>query len=67
MRMSAAPRRNYFNLFLGIGFLGYGGYRLYTFFTGAEYTTFRIIIAIGFVILGAFDLYKFFSNKSEAK
>ena len=61
--MSAAPRRNYFNLFLGIAFLGYGGYRLSTFIRGAEYTSFRIIIAVGFVILGGFDLYKFFKNK----
>lgn len=65
MKMSVAPRNNYFNLFLGIAFLGYGGYRLFTFFNGAEYTTFRIIIAIGFIILGAFDLYKFFKNKPQ--
>lgn len=61
--MSVSPRRNYFNLFLGVAFLGYGGYRLLTFYTGAAYTTFRIIIAVGFIILGAFDLYKFFRNK----
>lgn len=65
MKMSAAPRRNYLNLFLGIAFLGYGGYRLLSFVNGAEYTTFRIIIALGFIILGAFDLYKFYKNKPE--
>lgn len=65
MKMSAAPSRNYFNLFLGIAFLGYGGYRLYTFYTGSEYTTFRIIIAMGFIILGSFDLYKFFRGRRE--
>jgi hypothetical protein len=58
--MTAAPRKNYFNLVVGFAFLGYGGYRIYTFLTGAEYTTFRIIIAIGFIVLGGFDLYKFF-------
>lgn len=63
--MSAAPQKSYFNLILGIAFLGYGGYRLFTFVTGAEYTTFRIIIALGFIILGAFDLYKFFKNRAE--
>ena len=63
MKMSAASGRNYINLFLGIAFLGYGGYRIYTFLTGAEYTSFRIIVAIGFIILGAFDLYKFFKNE----
>lgn len=65
MKMSATPRKNYFNLILGIAFLGYGGYRLSTFLRGAEYTTFRIIIALGFIILGAFDLYKFFRNKPQ--
>lgn len=66
--MSAAPpKKNYFNLILGVAFLGYGGYRLFTFFTGAEYTTFRIIIALGFVILGAFDLYKFYKNNRAAE
>lgn len=57
---TTSPKRNYFNLFLGIAFLGYGGYRLFTFMTGATYSAFRIIVAIGFVILGAFDLYKFY-------
>lgn len=63
--MSDTPRRNYLNLFLGIAFLGYGGYRLFTFYIGAEYTTFRIIIAIGFIILGAFDLHKFFRKNPK--
>jgi hypothetical protein len=51
---------------VGLAFLGYGGYRIYTFLTGAEYTTFRIIIAIGFIVLGGFDLYKFFGKDKEA-
>lgn len=63
--MSTAPRKIYFSLIIGTAFLGYGGYRLFTFITGAEYTTFRIIIALGFIILGAFDLYKFFKNRPE--
>lgn len=65
MKMGTASPRNYFNLMLGIAFLGYGGYRLFTFLTGAEYTTFRIIIALGFIILGIFDLYKFFNNNPQ--
>ncbi|UZH55273.1 hypothetical protein JRG66_15205 [Salinimicrobium tongyeongense] len=63
--MTAAPRKNYFSLVVGIAFIGYGGYRIYTFLTGAEYTTFRIIIAIGFIVLGGFDLYKFFWKDKE--
>ena len=61
--MEDAPRKkNYFNLILGIAFLGYGVYRLFTFANGAPYSTFRIIIAIGFVLLGAWDLQKFYKS-----
>lgn len=57
-----APSKNYLNLFLGLAFIGYGGYRIFTFFNGAGYSTFRIIVAIGFIILGGWDLYKFFKT-----
>lgn len=56
-----SPRkRNYLNLVVGLAFFGYGSYRLFTIFTGGDYSNFRLIIAIGFVVLGALDLYKFF-------
>lgn len=55
-----SPRKNYLNLLIGVVFFGYGGYRLFTFFNGADYSTFRLIIAVGFVLLGGWDLYKFF-------
>ena len=54
------PKKEYFNLVIGVAFLGYGSYRLFSFMQGAPYSTFRIIIAIGFVILGGWDLYRFF-------
>ena len=63
---SRSPRKNYWNLVIGIIFLGYGGFRLFTFFNGADYSTFRLIIAVGFVILGGWDLYKFF-RRSPSK
>lgn len=55
------PKKKILNLFLGIAFLGYGSYRLFSFYKGAEYSNFRIVIAVGFVILGALDIYKFFN------
>lgn len=58
-------RRNFFNLIIGLAFFGYGCYRIYTFFTGTEYSTFRVIIAVGFVVLGLADLYRFFKPKSR--
>ncbi len=62
MEDDSPRKKNYFNLILGIAFLGYGTYRLFTFVNGAPSTTFRIIIAIGFVLLGAWDLQKFFKS-----
>lgn len=53
--------RKIFNLVIGLAFVGYGSYRLFTYFNGTEYTTFRLVIAVGFIILGLYDLYKFYS------
>ncbi|PAM92628.1 hypothetical protein B4N84_22200 [Flavobacterium sp. IR1] len=53
-------KRNYLNLIIGLAFFGYGSYRIFTYYNGAEYSNFRLIIAIGFITLGAVDLYKFF-------
>lgn len=63
----STPAKRYFNLLIGIAFLIYGSYRLFTFFTGAAYNTFRIIVAIIFVMLGAWDIYRFFKNSSKNK
>lgn len=57
--------RNIFNLVIGLAFVGYGSYRLFTYFNGTEYTTFRLVIAVGFVILGLYDLYKFYASRRE--
>lgn len=54
--------KNYLNLILGVAFVGYGSYRLISYFQGAELSNFRIVIAVGFVLLGAYDLFKFFSS-----
>ena len=58
-------KKQYLNLVIGIAFLGYGAFRLFSFFGGAPYSTFRIIIAIGFIVLGSWDLYKFFKPGSD--
>lgn len=63
----STPARRYFSLLIGFAFLIYGGYRLFTFYTGAAYNTFRIIVAIIFVLLGAWDIYRFFKNNSQKK
>lgn len=64
MEEKERPRRgNYFSLVIGLAFLVYGLYRLYTIFKGTEYSNFRLIIAIGFIVLGAADLYRFFNPR----
>ena len=64
MEQENSPKsRNIYNLIIGLGFVGYGSYRLFTYFTGTEYSTFRLVIAVGFVILGLYDLYKFYASR----
>ena len=58
-----AKRKNILNLLIGIAFSGYGFFRLFTYFNGAEYTNFRLIISFGFIILGFADLYRFFKSR----
>ena len=66
MENQTPKKKNLFSLIIGIGFIGYGSYRLFTYFNGAEYSTFRLVIAVGFIILGAYDLYKFYiSTKTQ--
>lgn len=57
---NSPKKRNIFNLIIGLAFVGYGTYRLFTYFRGTEYSTFRLVISVGFVILGIYDLYKFY-------
>lgn len=56
------PRRNIWNLVLGILFLGYGSYRLYQKSQIAEPDTFGIILAVGFIAFGIYDLYKYYKG-----
>jgi len=62
MENKPRKRKNFFNLIIGSAFIAYGSYRLFTYFSGTEYTTFRLVIAVGFIVLGAYDLYKFYSS-----
>ncbi len=52
--------RSYLSLIIGIAFVGYGGYRLISFYLGAPYNTFRVIVDIALVLFGAWDIYRFF-------
>ncbi|MFD2516304.1 hypothetical protein [Salinimicrobium flavum] len=61
--MAETRSRNYLNLVLGIAFLGYGSWRLYTYITGNQYETFRLIVAVTFVLFGLWDLYFFFKPR----
>lgn len=65
MQEETPKKRNIFNLFIGLAFLGYGCYRIFTYLTGSEHTTFRMIIALGFIALGALDLYKYFGSSKK--
>lgn len=58
-------RKNYFSLIIGLGFFGYGVFRLFTFYQGAPYSTFRMIIAVGFILLGGWDLYRYFNSRKR--
>lgn len=65
MENTPRKRRNYFNLIIGSAFIAYGSYRLFTYFSGAEYSTFRLVIAVGFIVLGIYDLYKFYASLQD--
>lgn len=56
------PKRNIWNLVLGIAFLGYGSFRLYQKLQLTESDNFGMILAIGFIIFGLYDLYKYFKG-----
>lgn len=57
--------RSYLQLVLGIVFIGYGSYRLYTFFHGTFPPVYRIIVVGGILLFGAWDLYKFFRPRNR--
>jgi flagellar biogenesis protein FliO len=57
--------RNFLSLFIGIAFVGYGGYRLVSFYLGAPFNTFRIIVDMALVLFGAWDIYRFFKKNSN--
>lgn len=56
------PKRNIWNLVLGIAFLGYGSFRLYQKLQMSESDNFGIILAIGFILFGFYDLYKYYKG-----
>jgi len=56
------PKKNIWNLVLGIVFLAYGSFRLYQKTQLQESDTFGIILAVGFIFFGIYDLYKYFKG-----
>lgn len=58
-----SPKRNIWNLVLGILFLGYGSFRLYQKTATEEASdTFGIVLAVGFILFGIYDLYKYYKG-----
>ncbi|WP_037319534.1 hypothetical protein [Salegentibacter sp. Hel_I_6] len=55
-------KRNKWHLILGILFLVYGAYRLYTHLTAEVTDNFGLILAVGFIIFGIYDLFKYFKK-----
>lgn len=52
-------KRNIWYLVLGILFVGYGSYRLYTLSSDIENNIFGFILAIAFIAFGFYDLWKY--------
>ncbi len=52
-------KRNIWYLVLGILFVGYGSYRLYTLSSDIENNVFGFILAIAFIAFGFYDLWKY--------
>jgi uncharacterized membrane protein HdeD (DUF308 family) len=55
-------KRNKWYLVLGILFLVYGSYRLYSHLTAEETDNFGTILAIGFIVFGIYDLFRYFKK-----
>ncbi|HKJ49757.1 MAG TPA: hypothetical protein VJ973_11735 [Christiangramia sp.] len=56
------PKRNIWNLVLGIIFIGYGSFRLYQKMQTSESDSFGLILAIGFIAFGIYDLWKYYKG-----
>jgi len=53
------PKKNIWYLVLGILFVGYGSYRLYTLSSDIENNVFGFVLAIAFIGFGFYDLWKY--------
>ena len=58
----APIQRNIWNLVLGIIFLGYGSYRVYTLSNDFESNILGFILAIAFIGFGVYDLWKYYKG-----
>ncbi|HKL35041.1 MAG TPA: hypothetical protein VJ899_01985 [Salegentibacter sp.] len=53
-------KRNKWYLILGVIFLVYGTYRLYTHLIAEKTDNFGLILAVGFIVFGIYDLFRYF-------
>ncbi|MBT8296444.1 MAG: hypothetical protein KJO51_08510 [Gramella sp.] len=56
------PKRNKWNLILGIIFLVYGSFRLYQKLNVRDDDNFGLILAVGFIFFGIYDLWKYYKG-----
>lgn len=52
-------RKNIWNLVLGIAFIGYGSYRVYTLSNDIESNVLGFVLGIAFIAFGFYDLWKY--------
>ncbi len=52
-------KKNIWYLVLGILFVGYGSFRLYTLSSDIENNVFGFVLAIAFIAFGFYDLWKY--------
>ncbi|MFV8224660.1 hypothetical protein [Christiangramia aquimixticola] len=60
--VNESPQRNIWHLVLGILFLFYGSFRLYTLLNSVQTDNLGIALAIGFILFGFYDLYKYYKG-----
>jgi hypothetical protein len=62
MENNTPLKRNIWNLVLGIIFLGYGTYRIYSLSNDIEGNILGFVLAIAFIVFGLYDLWKYYKG-----
>lgn len=62
MTNKASQTRRPLDIILGLLLLIVGLLRVYEYYNGAEFNTFRIVVTIFLLVLGVFHMYKYFKK-----